>query len=80
MVSMNWWNNKQEENWKRDARLQVLQTVKRAEKAVKSNMKNLFTDVCDVMPRSKNISLYKFDSKSEILLSTKHYMIFAVLV
>jgi 2-oxoisovalerate dehydrogenase E1 component alpha subunit len=51
MVSMNWWNNKQEENWKRDARLQVLQTVKRAEKAVKSNMKNLFTDVCDVMPR-----------------------------
>jgi hypothetical protein len=25
--------------------------VKRAEKAVKSNMKNLFTDVYDVMPR-----------------------------
>ena len=51
MVSMNWWDNKQEENWKRDARLQILQTVKRAEKEVKSNMKNLFTDVYDVMPR-----------------------------
>ena len=51
MVSMNWWGDEQEENLKRDARLQVLQAVKQAGKTLNSNMKDFFTDVYDVMPR-----------------------------
>jgi 2-oxoisovalerate dehydrogenase E1 component alpha subunit len=52
MVSKEWWDDEQEEKWKRDARLQVMQAFGRAEKAIKPPMKDLFTDVYDEMPRN----------------------------
>ena len=51
MVSKEWWDDEQEEKWKRDARLQVMQAFGRAEKAIKPPMKDLFTDVYHEMPR-----------------------------
>ena len=50
MVSKEWWNDEQEEKWKRDARLQVMEAFGRAEKAKKPPIKYMFTDVYDEMP------------------------------
>ena len=46
-----WWDNNKEEEWKKEARLQVMQAFSRAEKALKPPIKELFTDVYQEMPK-----------------------------
>lgn len=52
MENKGWWDNDQEEKWKRDARLQVMQAFSRAEKATKPRVKEMFLDVYHEMPRN----------------------------
>ena len=49
MESKGWWDNGLEEDWKREARHQVMQAFSRAEKALKPPIKDMFTDVYDKM-------------------------------
>lgn len=49
MESKGWWDNDLEEDWKREARHQVMQAFSRAEKALKPPIKDMFTDVYDKM-------------------------------
>ena len=50
MENKNWWNNEMEEEWKKDARQQVMQAFSRAEKSLKPPVKEMFLDVYDTMP------------------------------
>ena len=50
MESKNWWDNELEEEWKRDARQQVMAAFAKAEKALKPPVKDMFTDVYDTLP------------------------------
>lgn len=45
-----WWNSKMEEEWKREARQQVMAAFSRAEKALKPPVEEMFSDVYDTLP------------------------------
>lgn len=45
-----WWDTNMEEEWKRDARQQVMAAFSRAEKALKPPVKEMFQDVYDTLP------------------------------
>ena len=50
MEKKEWWDKEMEEEWKRDARQQVMQAFSRAEKALKPPVMDMFTDVYDTLP------------------------------
>lgn len=50
MENKEWWNSKMEEEWKREARQQVMAAFSRAEKALKPPVEEMFTDVYDTLP------------------------------
>ena len=54
METKGWWDDVQEEKWKRDARLQVMQAFARAEKSIKPAVKEMFLDVYHEMPQHLN--------------------------
>ena len=47
MENKEWWDSKMEEEWKREARQQVMAAFARAEKALKPAVKEMFADVYD---------------------------------
>lgn len=50
MIKKNWWNDDKEKQWKDDCKRQVMQAFARAEKRVKPNWKEMFTDVYAEVP------------------------------
>lgn len=50
MENKEWWNSKMEEEWKREARQQVMAAFSRAEKALKPPVEEMFSDVYDTLP------------------------------
>lgn len=50
MENKKWWNSKMEEEWKREARQQVMAAFSRAEKALKPPVEEMFSDVYDTLP------------------------------
>ncbi|XP_076069867.1 2-oxoisovalerate dehydrogenase subunit alpha, mitochondrial-like [Oratosquilla oratoria] len=50
MVNKNWWNDDKEKQWKDDCKRQVMQAFARAEKRLKPNWKEMFTDVYAEVP------------------------------
>ncbi|EFX84437.1 hypothetical protein DAPPUDRAFT_301077 [Daphnia pulex] len=50
MLSKGWWGDAQEKEWKEDCKRQVMTAFARAEKKLKPNWKEIFTDVYHEMP------------------------------
>ncbi|KZS13846.1 2-oxoisovalerate dehydrogenase subunit alpha [Daphnia magna] len=50
MLSKGWWGDVQEKEWKEDCKRQVMTAFARAEKKLKPNWKEIFTDVYHEMP------------------------------
>jgi len=46
-----WWDQDQEKDWKKEARLQVMKAFSDAEKALKPSIKELFYDVYQELPK-----------------------------
>ena len=57
METKGWWDDVQEEKWKRDARLQVMQAFARAEKSIKPAVKEMFLDVYHEMPQHLKLTV-----------------------
>ena len=47
MENKEWWDTNMEEEWKRDARQQVMAAFSKAEKELKPPVKDMFNDVYD---------------------------------
>ncbi|XP_015784403.1 2-oxoisovalerate dehydrogenase subunit alpha, mitochondrial [Tetranychus urticae] len=50
MEQRSWWNDELEKDWKEESKRQVMQAFVAAEKKIKPNVKEMFTDVYDEMP------------------------------
>ena len=50
LVSKGWWGDAQEKAWKEECKRQVMMAFARAEKRLKPDWRELFTDVYDEMP------------------------------
>lgn len=50
MENKQWWDSEMEEQWKSDARQQVMAAFSKAEKALKPTVKEMFNDVYDTLP------------------------------
>ena len=80
MENKGWWNQEEEEVWKREARHQVMEAFSRAEKVLKPPIKEMFTDVYDTMsPRLQkqyeecmdHVAKYPHEYPTELHVSDK---------
>jgi 2-oxoisovalerate dehydrogenase E1 component alpha subunit len=46
----NWYNKQEEDNYREDVRKEIMSAILKAEKVLKPNVKNLFTDVYEEFP------------------------------
>ncbi|RWS02087.1 hypothetical protein B4U79_07323, partial [Dinothrombium tinctorium] len=66
-----WWDDEMEKNWREESRRQVLEAFHQAEKKLKPNAIEIFTDVFDEMP--ENLKRQYHDLKAHLKKYGKYY-------
>ncbi len=73
MEHKKWWNDDYEKSWKEEAKRQVMSAFANAEKQLKPNWMEMFTDVYDEMPN--NIREQSDELKKHLEVYKEHYPI-----